>query len=288
MQVKSLFSGVGGMDLGVERVFGPSTHQVEFDSWCRKVLALRFPNAERFVDVSMVGRRELGTGGILIGGFPCQDVSSAGKGAGLAGARSGLWREYLRIIEETHPEGVIIENVASGARRWLPFVRRDLHLLGYDTVALGISASDVGAPHQRRRVFVLAYPMRLDEDVRRGEREGLSLAGGPSGCGRARALPAADAIGDELADARGEGLPEPRSVGLQAEQPLAAGGGGGPAGQWLSEPNVGRVVGRPARGVDARTRRRRLKACGNICVPQCAEVAARVLKDILEKRLIPV
>ena len=97
----------------------------------------------------------------LLDSAPAGESSSAGAslyrpqqrrpGAGLAGEKSGLWREQLRIVEEVRPEAVVVENVASGKRRFLPFVRRDLHLLGYDTAALAVSAADVRAPHERRR-----------------------------------------------------------------------------------------------------------------------------------------
>lgn len=94
---------------------------------------------------------------VLAGGFPCQDISGDGKGAGLDGARSGLWWEYHRCIASFRPTVAIIENVASGRGRWLPAVRRSLHELGYFTAALEISAEDVGAPHRRERIFLVAF-----------------------------------------------------------------------------------------------------------------------------------
>ena len=155
--VGSLFSGIGGLDLGLERAgLGPVLWQVERSAWCRKVLGWHWPDVRSFVDVRSVGRSNLAPVDIVAGGFPCQDVSSAGRGTGLSGAKSGLWNEFRRVVEELAPPHVIVENVASGAKRWLPFVRRDLHLLGYRTRALSISAFDVGAPHKRERVFVLA------------------------------------------------------------------------------------------------------------------------------------
>jgi DNA (cytosine-5)-methyltransferase 1 len=96
---------------------------------------------------------------VICGGFPCQDVSGAsrGRGGGITGQKSGLWKEYARIVEEIEPTIVVVENVALGATRWLPTVRRDLHMLGYRTRALRIDASDVGAPHSRPRIFVVGY-----------------------------------------------------------------------------------------------------------------------------------
>lgn len=110
----------------------------------------------------------------------CQDVSSAGKRKGLRGKRSGLWREFRRIVRETKPKYVVVENVASGAKKWLCKVRSDLHALGYRTRALGISAADVGAPHLRKRIFVVAYPerlaVRIERRWRRGARQGAEAA----------------------------------------------------------------------------------------------------------------
>lgn len=154
----SLFSGIGGLDLGLEWAgLGPTVWQVEQDHYCRAVLAKHWPYADRSVtDVRAVAASSLSRPRLLIGGFPCQDVSGAGKGAGLAGERSGLWFVFRDIVEAFRPEGVIVENVASGKKRWLCQVRSDMQALGYRTRAVQVSAADVGAPHLRERVFVLA------------------------------------------------------------------------------------------------------------------------------------
>jgi DNA (cytosine-5)-methyltransferase 1 len=94
---------------------------------------------------------------LICGGFPCQDVSSAGKRAGLTGARSGLWYEYRRLVSELSPSWVVVENVASGAKLWVDFVRADLAELGYDSLPIPLSAQDVGAPHRRERIFIVAH-----------------------------------------------------------------------------------------------------------------------------------
>lgn len=156
--IGSLFSGIGGLELGLERALTAMVSwQVELDEKCRRVLARHWPNADRSItDVRTANATNLARVDLLCGGFPCQDVSSAGKGAGLTGARSGLWYDFARIAKALSPPWIVVENVASGARRWLPHVRRDLHVLGYRTRVLGISAFDVGAPHRRERVFVLA------------------------------------------------------------------------------------------------------------------------------------
>lgn len=162
MRIGSLFSGIGGLELGLEwSGLGRVVWQCEVDPFCRRVLAKHWPNVTRYEDVRGLVPPEVD---VLCGGFPCQDVSSGNRRAkGLAGERSGLWREYARIVEAIRPRIVIVENVASGARRWLPHVRRDLHLLGYRTRAYALSAADVGALHLRRRVFVVAHADRQGE-----------------------------------------------------------------------------------------------------------------------------
>lgn len=182
LRIGSLFSGIGGLELGIERAgLGDVVWQVEKDEWCRGVLATHWPGAERFDDVCTVGATTLAPVDVICGGFPCQDVSGAGKGAGLSGARSGLWYEYRRIIGELQPAACVVENVNSGARRWLPHVRRDMHLLGYRTRAFALSAFDVGAPHLRRRVFVVAtHPERIELRKQQGGAAGRTGPERPS------------------------------------------------------------------------------------------------------------
>ena len=107
------FSGIGGFDLGFERAGIETIWQVEIDEYCRKVLARHFPHAQRFSDIRECGAHNLTPVDVLSGGFPCQDISVAGKGAGIEGERSGLWTEYARIIGELRPRYVIVENVAA-------------------------------------------------------------------------------------------------------------------------------------------------------------------------------
>src|ERR1700759_36990 len=109
----SLFAGIGGFDLGFERAGFETVWQVEKDHWCRRVLARHFPNAERFEDVRTVGRETLRPVDVICGGFPCQDISTAGRMAGMEGHRSGLWSEYARIIGELRPRVAFIENVSA-------------------------------------------------------------------------------------------------------------------------------------------------------------------------------
>lgn len=156
--VGSLFSGIGGLDLGLEWAgIGPIKWQVERDPFCRSVLAKHWPDAERFDDVCAVGSHCLSYVDLICGGFPCQDLSFAGKGAGLAGERSGLWFQYARIVRELRPRFVVVENVPALLSRGLGTVLGDLALLGYDAEWHCVSAASVGAPHLRNRLFVVAY-----------------------------------------------------------------------------------------------------------------------------------
>lgn len=257
--IGSLFSGIGGLELGLERAgVGRIAWQVENNAFCRAVLAEHWAEAERFEDVRNVGVHNLRPVDVICGGFPCQDVSGAGQGAGLAGARSGLWHEFSRIVCELAPRAVVVENVASGARRWLPFVRRDLHVLGYRTRAFALSAADVGAPHLRKRVFVVA----LGDTVRTG-RPGTVNAGGAS---QRSVLAQSGGRDGEVESHVGGGVDGlPVRVGFPAPR-------GAEPYSW-----------EPPRTVSDRVpgRRERVRALGNAVVPQCAEVIGRVLKEML-------
>ena len=174
--IGSLFSGVGGLELGLEWAgLGPVAWQVEIDRELREdVLARWWPLADRSVSDVREAGRELEPVRIVCGGFPCQDVSVAGLGRGLDGERSGLWRHFARVVGELLPRWVVVENVASGKARWLCQVRSDLQALGYRSSAVALSAADVGAPHRRGRIFVLglAAGSRLEwENEARTERD---------------------------------------------------------------------------------------------------------------------
>jgi DNA (cytosine-5)-methyltransferase 1 len=158
MRIGSLFSGIGGLELGLERAgLGRVAWQVEVDPFCRSVLAKHWPDAQQFKDVRAVSRPPPVE--VICGGFPCQDLSSANvvDRSGLAGRKSGLWREFRRIVGEVGPRLVIVENVSSGWRDWVPVVRGDLGRLGYTSVPVRLSSADVGAPHDRDRTFIVAH-----------------------------------------------------------------------------------------------------------------------------------
>lgn len=162
----SLFAGIGGMDLGLERAGWQCVGQVEIDPFCRRVLAKHWPNVVRFEDVREVTgeliRERCGDIDAIVGGFPCQDISFAGTGDGLNGARSGLWREMYRIICELRPQIALMENVAALLNRGMGRVLADLANIGYDAEWSVVSACSMGAPHMRRRLFIVAYPNGLN------------------------------------------------------------------------------------------------------------------------------
>ena len=195
MNYLDLFSGIGGFALGAywagwrfERHYFS-----EIDPWCCALYQRRFPDAIPLGEIREIdgkalvqdaagmerearaeikgeirtiseGEREYGHSNrssetwILTGGFPCQDISVAGKGAGIKGLRSGLWFEYARLIGEIRPRYAIMENVGALTRRGLDRVLGSLAEIGYDAQWSDIRASDIGAPHRRERIWIVAYP----------------------------------------------------------------------------------------------------------------------------------
>ncbi len=159
IKIGSLFAGIGGFELGLERAIPGSETiwQVEQNAFCQKVLAKHWPDAKIYNDVRNITKDNVEPIDILCGGFPCQDISLAGKGRGLHGEKSGLWWEMLRIIGELRPRIVVMENVAAVLIRGGCEVIGSLAEIGYCTEWTVISAKDFGAPHLRRRWFAIAY-----------------------------------------------------------------------------------------------------------------------------------
>lgn len=176
LKVLDLFSGIGGFSLGLERTGGfEIVAFCEIDEHARKVLKKHWPDTPIFEDISLLTKRhdmleygegsvkigELGTSNIdvICGGFPCQDISTANTtGKGLKGERSGLWREFKRLIEEIKPRYALIENVANLRSKGLNQVIKDLWSIGYDCEWHIIPACSVGALHKRERIWIIAYP----------------------------------------------------------------------------------------------------------------------------------
>lgn len=156
MKFGSLFAGIGGFDLGLERAGMSCQWQVEIEEYPTKILEKHWPEVHRERDIKECSGSNLEDVDLICGGFPCQDISVAGAGAGLAGERSGLWYEMHRIIGDIKPRWVIVENVAALLSRGMDVVLRDLSQIGYDCEWHVISASAIGAPHRRERVWIIA------------------------------------------------------------------------------------------------------------------------------------
>ena len=160
MRVLDLFSGIGGFSLGLERAGMQTVAFCEIDPYCRQVLRKHWPNVKIYEDVRELSSQHLTADGIgvdlICGGFPCQDISLVGKGGGIDAERSGLWKEYARIIGEVGPRYVIVENVSALLIRGIDRVLGDLAALGYDAEWHCIPASAVGAPHRRDRIWIIA------------------------------------------------------------------------------------------------------------------------------------
>lgn len=241
LRVLDLFSGIGGFSLGLERTGGFETVAFcEIDPFCRRVLAKHWPNVRQFEDVTKLRGEDVGPVDVICGGFPCQDISLVGKGAGLAGERSGLWREFSRLIGELGPSFVLVENVTALLDRGISDVLGDLAALRYDAEWHCISASAAGAPHIRDRVWILAHA--------NGDRQQRISAAGC--CERTR-----------------------QSIFTGSEIARTFDANRGHHGWWNTEPDVGRV----ANGVPDRAHR--LKALGNAVVPQIPELIGRAILE---------
>jgi DNA (cytosine-5)-methyltransferase 1 len=160
MKFGSLFTGVGGFDLGFERVGMECVWQVEQDKYCNQVLERHWPNVRRYEDVRTVGKENLEAVDLICGGFPCQDLSVAGKRAGFSGERSSLWFEFERIINEMQPKWVVIENVpglfSSANGSDFGVILKSLDGFGYGVAWRVLDSQYFGVPQRRRRVFIVA------------------------------------------------------------------------------------------------------------------------------------
>jgi DNA (cytosine-5)-methyltransferase 1 len=250
-----LFSGIGGFSLGLERTGGFRTVAFcEIDPFCRRVLAKNWPEVRCYDDVRELDADRLASDGIAVdvicGGFPCQDISVAGRGAGMDATRSGLWSEIARLSGELRPRYVIVENVAALLGRGLDKVLGDLASIGYDAEWHCIPASALGAPHRRDRIWLVAYP--------NGERK-LQPQGCVSGI-------------RGWSGNRGEAVAYPEHGGRQGWY-VSWGRAAtiAPCGWWVAEPEVGRVAARVPKRVD------RLRSLGNAVVPQIPEMIGRAI-----------
>lgn len=164
--VLDLFSGIGGLSLGLHWAGMRTVGFCEPDPFCRGVLARHWPEVPIYDDIRVLSadrlRRDRVWPDLICGGFPCQDASLAGRGAGIGGARTGLWAEMVRIIAECRPRWVVVENVPGLRSRGADRVLDELEALGYASWPLVVGAVHAGAPHRRRRLWLLARRAAAD------------------------------------------------------------------------------------------------------------------------------
>ncbi|MFP5432044.1 MAG: DNA cytosine methyltransferase, partial [Alphaproteobacteria bacterium] len=282
LRVLDLFSGIGGFSLGLERTGGFETVAFcEIEEFPRRVLAKHWPEVPCYHDVRELTADRLAADGIAVdvicGGFPCQDISYAGLGAGLAGARSGLFYEVSRLIGELGPSYIILENVGALLSRGLDAVLGTLASVGYDAEWHCIPASALGAHHRRDRVWIIAYPKSDGQPWRAvGDKNG-----NPTEACEVRVRP--EFTGDGAIDEQGALantciLDEQRFVACISDaqkRPGQVERSAGPCrdgfGWWRAQPGMGRV----ADGIPDRAHR--LKGLGNAVVPQIPELIGRAI-----------
>jgi DNA (cytosine-5)-methyltransferase 1 len=273
LRVGSLFSGIGGFDLGFERAGMRSVWLCERDKFARFVLRKHWPDVPIYDDVRYLPLDEVPRVDLLCGGFPCQDISSAGAKEGIRGSRSSAWVYFHRAIRTLRPRYVVVENVGSLAVRGLDTVLGDLAEVGYDAEWDCLRASDFGAPHKRERLWIVAYAQRdrCGERHKRLEVQRRALYAEQVGVGGSSGTSAdTDSIGLQsgrlVFGARGWA----ESAGLRRTlgQP------------WAIEPAVGRMAHGVPRGAY------RLRALGNALVPQVAEWIGRRIVQLDAERPI--
>ena len=256
MNVLDLFSGIGGFSLGLERAGFKTVAFCEVDKKCQAVLKKHWPDVPMFDDVSNLKGKDIEEKiDVICGGFPCQDISLAGKGAGLAGKRSGLWSEFHRLIKEIRPKYAIIENVSALRSRGLDQVLGALSEIGYDAEWHCITAASVGAPHRRDRIWIVAYS---------SSRRFKSLHN--------RNSESNDVISSSInvSNSNSEGLQGQRKITGRISKELQ---NTSYSRWWQTEPDVGRV----ANGIPGRVDR--LKQLGNAVVPQIPQLLGMAIME---------
>jgi DNA (cytosine-5)-methyltransferase 1 len=239
LTVGSLFSGIGGLDLGLERAGMEVRWQIENNAYCQRVLAKHWPAVPRYGDIKEVDPSELESVDVICGGFPCQPVSLAGKGRAQDDER-WLWPEFVRVVRHLRPHYVLVENVPGLLVRGMGDVLGALAGLGYDAEWQSIPATAVGAPHLRYRVLVVAY---ASSEPVGPEQVGQHWGGGPSVAGH-------DGVHGPVADASGGGGEDQPvrsdSSALPVSPELGAGhraaSGGAPEGAELTGRGTGVVA----------------------------------------------
>ena len=272
----SLFAGIGGFDLGFERAGMVCKWQVEIDDYANRVLRKHWPDVRRWPDVRTWPQPDTERVDIICGGFPCQDISYAGRGAGLEGERSGLFFEAVRVVRELRPRAVVLENVSALLTRGLDRVLGTLAEVGYDAEWHCIPAAAVGAPHIRDRVFVLAY-------AERNGWEGCESGSGQASLRRRFACTSETVAYAECDSILKKSNKQEKQLRVNTSRRGHTAGccldagirDAAKCGWWSTEPDVGRVADGVPRRVD------RLRGLGNAVVPQVAEYVGRMVAERL-------
>jgi DNA (cytosine-5)-methyltransferase 1 len=264
----ALFAGYGGGILGGCLLKWRTVCAVEIDDAARQRLIARqddgtLPPFPIWDDIrTFDGKPWSGLVDVISGGFPCQDISIAGKGAGITGERSGLWREFARIICEVRPRYVLVENSPALTARGLNIVLGDLAQMGFDARWGVLGAVHAGAPHKRARIWIVGH-LADNQSVGRGE--GWTRGFDSGGAGESKQ--------PFQAVANANGLRQLQPQGVQSDERGWTGGGGEQRGVqwWSAEPDMGRVAHGVANRVD------RLRGLGNGQVPAVVALAWETL-----------
>ncbi len=281
MNELALFAGAGGGILGGKLLGWRTVCAVEWEPYAASVLVQRqndgiLPPFPIWDDVQTFdGRPWRGIVDVVSGGFPCQDISAAGKGEGIDGERSGMWREMARIIREVRPRYAFIENSPMLTTRGLDRVLSDLASMGFDARWGVLGAADVGAPHQRNRIWIIAKNVVDSKSIgcwERGKEHNIYQKNGRQD-GEVRPIisgpseQSSNMANTDSSQCKGNKRPE-RSIKERAHI--------GQQGWWEVEPDVGRVADGVAARVD------RLKAIGNGQVPAVAATAWKLLTEEMQ------
>jgi DNA (cytosine-5)-methyltransferase 1 len=267
LTVGSLFSGIGGLDLGLERAGMNVIWQSEIDPYASRVLKKHWPEVPNYGDIKTINWGDIVRPDVICGGYPCQPFSTAGKRKGTDDPRH-LWPWVRQAISELRPRYAILENVRGHISLGLSTVLGEMASIGYDAEWTVVSAASQGAPHLRERVIIIAYPKRQvanSTDIRCvfGQLDKQSTEA------RINAQRQPCSSGTNVAYTNGGRLIKRQS---EAEQTTGIGFGSvKDRNEWTAEPNVGRV----ANGVPSRVDR--LRGLGNAVVPQVAEVIGRLV-----------
>jgi DNA (cytosine-5)-methyltransferase 1 len=283
LTVGSLFSGIGGIDLGLERAGMKVRWQSEIDPYACRVLQKHWPDIPNLGNVKTVDWSTIEPVNVIAGGYPCQPFSTAGKRLGEKDERH-LWPYFLRAISELRPRFAIMENVRGHLSMGFGKVLGDLAEVGYDAEWRLVSAAGMGAPHRRERILVVAYPTgQFSHGVTNNPRNSTQPQTACELGNGGRSPNVADGDDRKLGDLNNRGI----NQGTNEKRPkVFVSNSSGVSNNrtfvnWLFEPDVGRV----AHGVSARVDR--LRGLGNAVVPQVAEYVGRLILDSLNELEAP-